>query len=83
MERSELERKTIDVLSDKLEISSDQIKLETELDNELLIDSLDEVAIIMGIENEFDIAIIPDTIWNSMETVKDLCNLIESKLSKE
>ena len=82
MERNELEQKAINVIADKLDMSSDQIKFENELVDELGVDSLDKLNIVMGIEDEFDIEIY-DTDMDDIKTVKDLCDLVEGKLNRE
>lgn len=58
-------------------LSLNEIEPDTSLVDDLGADSLDAVEIIMAIEEEFSIE-IPDDKFESLETVQDIVDLVES-----
>lgn len=77
MERKELESKVKEIINDVLIIDPDIIN---ETDNlvDLGADSLDGIEIVMKCEKEFGIR-IHDNELDSIQTVKDLYDIIENK----
>lgn len=65
-------------LVESLNIDEDTIQLESNLKEDLEIDSLAAVELSLDLETEFDIEITDDELA-SLVTVKDIVNLIESK----
>lgn len=66
------------IMADHLEISEDEIKLESNFQDDLGVDSLDIFEIVMEIEDEFDLEIPNEDIEN-VKTVEDLVNYIDSR----
>ncbi len=66
------------IMADHLEISEDEIKLESDFQDDLGVDSLDIFEIVMEIEDEFDLEIPNEDIEN-VKTVEDLVKYIDSK----
>ena len=66
------------IMADHLEISEDEIKLESDFQDDLGVDSLDIFEIVMEIEDEFDLEIPNEDIEN-VKTVEDLVNYIDSR----
>lgn len=69
--------KLVDIIADTLNVSKDELKMETSLKDDLQADSLDVVEIIMEIENEFGIAIDDDAALN-FATIADVVGYIEN-----
>ncbi len=65
------------IISEVLGVASDEISMETTFTDDLGADSLDIAQIIMGVEQEFDLEIDPDSI-EKIETVEDALTMIES-----
>ncbi len=65
-------------LVESLNIEEDEIKLDSSLNDDLGIDSLDAVELSLDLENEFDIEITDEEL-SSLKTVEDIVKLIESK----
>ena len=65
-------------LVDSLNIDGDDIKLESLLNEDLGVDSLDAVELSLDLETEFDVE-ISDEELASLKTVKDIVDLIEAK----
>ncbi|MCD7809882.1 MAG: acyl carrier protein [Erysipelotrichaceae bacterium] len=61
-----------------LDIEESEIKLDSSLNDDLGIDSLDAVELSLDLESEFDIEITDDEL-SSLKTVEDIVKLIESK----
>ena len=80
MERSEIEKKVLEVYKDQLGVSDKQIGLDKNIVDDLGADDLDEVECIMALEEEFGYAILEEEAQN-IKTVKDAVDLIEKKLS--
>ncbi|KGN03180.1 acyl carrier protein [Clostridium novyi A str. 4570] len=66
------------IMADHLEISEDEIKLESDFQDDLGVDSLDIFEIVMEIEDEFDLEIPNEDIEN-VKTVEDLVKYIDSR----
>ena len=81
MERTRLESKIKDIINDVLIIDPDTIN-ETDSIVDLGADSLDCVEIVMECEKEFRIN-IDNGEMDSIQTVKDLYDIVERKISKK
>ena len=66
-----------EIIVNQLDISEDDVTLDTNLVEDLEADSLDLVEVIMAIEDEFSIE-IPDESMDSFKTVSDVVDYIES-----
>lgn len=66
-----------EILSEQLDIETDEITLDSDIAEDLGADSLDVVDLIMTLEDEFEVEISDDVI-ESVKTVGDLVNFIES-----
>lgn len=67
-----------DALVESLNIDGDQIQLESNLKEDLDIDSLAAVELSLDLETEFDIEITDEELA-ALVTVEDIVKLIESK----
>lgn len=67
------------IIVDTLNCDEDDVKLETDLKNDIDADSLDAVELIMAAEDEFGIE-IPDEVAMNMKTVKDIVDHIEKNI---
>jgi acyl carrier protein len=74
-----LER-VVDIVSEQLGVSKDQISPETSFVNDLGADSLDTVELVMELEEEFDIN-IPDDAAEKIQTVGQAIEYIEKMQS--
>ena len=77
-ELSRLEEQVIEVIADKLGYDTTDFTLESDLRNELGMDSLDEVELCMKFEKLFDIT-LPDEEVEEVKTVEQYVKLIASK----
>ena len=68
-----------EIIADVMNISKDDIKLETRFVDDLGADSLDIFQIVMGIEEEFDIEIDND-VAEKIVTVQDAVDKIKNVL---
>lgn len=68
------------VIAEVLNVDTEEIKLSTTFVDDLGADSLDLFQIIMGIEEEFDIEIAPESAEN-INTVEEAVELIKSALN--
>ena len=64
------------LLAAQINIAEDEIKLESDIINDLGADSLDVVEMLMTVESEFNVT-IPDEVAMEMKTIKDVVNFIE------
>ena len=67
-----------DALVESLNIDGDEIKLESNLKDDLGIDSLAAIELSLDLETEFDVE-ISDEELAALVTVEDIVKLIESK----
>ncbi|MDK2946572.1 acyl carrier protein [Geotoga petraea] len=79
MELKEIESKVKDVLVESLDVEEEKITMDSNLIDDLDIDSLELVDLTMEFENEFDIEIEDDQV-EKIKTVGDIVNLIKEKL---
>lgn len=67
--------KVRDILVEQLDVEENEIKPESNIQEDLEADSLDIVEIVMEIEDEFDIK-IPESEIEKIKTVKDIVDYI-------
>ena len=70
--------KVAQILAEQLDVDVDEIKLTTDMVDDLGADSLDIVDLLMTLEDEFDIE-IPDEDVEGVRTVGDLVKYLEDK----
>jgi len=75
---SDIEARVKKVIVDKLGVSEDKITATSSFVEDLGADSLDQVELIMGFEDEFSLQ-IPDTESEKIRTVKDALEYLSSK----
>lgn len=68
--------KVIGIVAKELNVSKDEITLETNLQTDLGADSLDAVELMMALEDSFDIQ-IPDEDAQKFKVIKDIVNYLE------
>lgn len=71
--------KVIDIIADELCVSPNELDADTDLRENLGIDSLDEVGFIWSLEDEFGIE-IPDSKAQTFRTIGDIASFIEKEL---
>lgn len=71
-----IETKVIEIIGDFLDIEVEEIKLESDLKEDLQADSLDFVELVMELEEEFDFEADEDKLA-SLKTVADVVKFIE------
>ena len=64
------------MLAAQINVSEDEIKMESDIINDLGADSLDVVEMIMALETEFNLT-IPEEVAMEMKTIKDVVDYIE------
>lgn len=64
------------LLAEQINISQDEIKMESDIINDLGADSLDVVEMLMAVETEFNVT-VPDEIAMEMKTIGDVVAFIE------
>ena len=82
MERTELFRQLSKILAEKLDIPIEEIDESSHIIDDLGADSLDVVDLIMILEDEYGIR-IEDEELESISTVEDVLNIVESKLKEQ
>jgi acyl carrier protein len=65
-----------EVIVEQLNVSPDEVKLESDFVEDLGADSLDVVELVMALEEKFEIE-IPDDEAEKIKTVKDVVDYIE------
>ncbi len=71
-----IEQKVIEIIADFLDIEVEEIKVESDLKEDLQADSLDFVELIMELEEEFDFEADEDKLAG-LKTVGDVIKFIE------
>ncbi|MBQ9714975.1 MAG: acyl carrier protein [Clostridia bacterium] len=64
------------LLAEQINISEDEIKMESDIINDLGADSLDVVEMLMAVETEFNVT-VPDEVAMEMKTIGDVVSFIE------
>lgn len=83
MNDKEKTQKIIGVVAENMGCDENNISLETKLED-INVDSLDEIEIVMGLENEFNVH-IPDEIMNQQPpaTINDLLVAVNKSLERQ
>ena len=68
--------KVRNIISEQLSVKLEDVKNDSNIDEELGADSLDLVEILMSLEDEFGIS-IPDEAIPEIKTIKDVVDFIE------
>jgi len=74
-----VEERVIEIVSEQLGVSKDQINRDTSFIQDLNADSLDTVELVMSLEEEFEIS-IPDDQAEKIQTVGQAIDYIEREL---
>ncbi len=69
--------KVKDIIAEELGIEADDIKLDSDLSEDLGADSLDAIELIMEIESQFDIE-IADSEATKIKSVQDIVDYLEN-----
>ena len=64
------------LLAAQINVSEDEIKMESVIINDLGADSLDVVEMLRTVESEFNVT-VPDEVAMEMKTIKDVVTFIE------
>ena len=80
MDRSKLLEQVIDVIADTLSVKKEAINEDTNLVDDIQVDSLDMVDLVLAIEQEFGIEIKDEDITPDIKTIKDVVELLEKYL---
>lgn len=75
----DIAKRVIQIVSDKLAIDPDQIKLESTFTEDLGADSLDVVELLMALEDEFGLQIEEEQAEN-IEAIRDIVAYIEEHI---
>jgi acyl carrier protein len=78
--QEDLFERLADIISSKTKVKKEEIKLDSDFELDLKLDSLDIVEIVMAIEDEFNITISDDDV-QKLRTVKDAVEYIRNKIS--
>lgn len=70
--------RVIEIVANELNVSKDEITLETDIQADLGADSLDAVELMMALEEEFNTE-IPDEEAQGFKTIKDIVKFLENK----
>lgn len=74
-----IEEKVIEIISQKLNLSKEQIKPEASFVDDLGADSLDLVELVMAMEEAFGME-VPDEDAEKLRTVKDVLDYVKAKV---
>ena len=77
-----VEEKVMDIISQKLNLSKDQIKPEASFVEDLGADSLDLVELVMAMEEAFGME-VPDEEAEKLRTVKDVIEYVKAKVGEK
>ena len=69
-----------DILAEQFEVEPDSITPETNLVDDLGADSMDLVDLLMSLEDQFNIAEVPDEVIEKVHTVGQLVSYIEENM---
>ena len=70
-----------DIIVEQLDVEEDAVTMEASITDDLGADSLDVVALVMSIEESFDVE-IPDEEVENIKTVGDIVKYIENKVEE-
>lgn len=68
--------KVKELIVETLSVDEEKIKMESNLAEDLKIDSLDAVELVMTLEEEFDIK-LPDDVLKQLKTVEDVVKCVD------
>lgn len=71
-----------EIVAESLSVDMNELSLETNFKDDLDVDSLDLFEVVMALEEAFDVE-IPTEELNSIATIGDVVNYLESKGIKE
>jgi acyl carrier protein len=74
-----IEERIIEIISQKLNLSKDQVKPEASFVDDLGADSLDLVELVMAMEEAFGME-VPDEDAEKLRTVKDVIEYVKAKV---
>ncbi|MCU4137623.1 MAG: acyl carrier protein [Thermodesulfobacteriota bacterium] len=77
-----VEEKVIEIISQKLNLSKDQIKPEASFVDDLGADSLDLVELVMAMEEAFGME-VPDEEAEKLRTVKEVIEYVKAKTGEQ
>lgn len=80
-DKSEIEAKVKSIVSEQLNVPSDEVTVEKSFIDDLKADSLDIVELVMSFEDEFKLT-IPDEDYDKIKTVGDAVKYISDKASE-
>lgn len=66
-----------EIIAEQMNVSVDDIRLETRLIEDLKADSIDAAEMILNIESELDVLVPDDAIMN-VQTVEDIVKILEN-----
>lgn len=78
----DIQEKVISIISDELSVKIEDVKLDSELIQDLEIDELDNIELCMALEEEFGIE-IPDEDIEEFKTVKDIVEYVKGHQPNE
>ena len=79
MDKKEIEKKVKEILADRLEIDISKIKLDSDLVNDLAMDSFGAVEVMFELKEKFRID-ISQSDFSKIEKVKDIVTHLEKRL---
>jgi acyl carrier protein len=82
MQYSEIELLVKDILADKLDMDRNKININSDLFNELGLDSFGSIEIVFELEEKFEIKILEADIEKA-KTVKDIVDYIAQRLEEK
>ncbi len=74
-----IEERVVEIISQKLNLSKDQVKPEASFVDDLGADSLDLVELVMAMEEAFGME-VPDEDAEKLRTVKDVIEYVKAKV---
>lgn len=79
---AEIEKRVVEIVSEQMGVSKDQITRDTSFINDLNADSLDTVELVMELEEEFGVN-IPDEAAEKIQSVGQAIDYIEKELKNK
>jgi len=78
MDRPEIERTITQIVANKLDVDIEAVTLDSDLANDLGMNSMDAIELIFEIEDQFNIE-IPEENFANIRRVRDLIELLPSQ----
>ena len=83
MNTEEINKKVMEVIAESQGIKIEELSTDTNLREDLLFDSLDELELIMNLEEEYGVVFPDITMQNgNLKTIGDITKFIEEHLNK-